>query len=129
VFNEYQSSIGEELVTLLDYKVKEKWELIDESTPMDYEPGGKFYDPEYPDYDPQEYYQRYGLLKAVPRAFLLDEFRKMLEKDPKRMAQELGIEELAFLPKLKPRKQYTLRQLGNYYLGVTSLPLCHLTPF
>jgi len=53
----------------------------------------------------------------IPKEWLLDQFKQMLAENPKLLSQEVGVEELSYLPKLKPKKRYTLKQIGEYYLN------------
>lgn len=50
-----------------------------------------------------------------PKKWVLRQFREMLEKDKHKLADEMGIPEIAYLPKLKPQTRYTLRRIGNFY--------------
>lgn len=53
----------------------------------------------------------------IPKQFVLDQFKQMLTENPKQLSQEVGVEELSYLSKLKPTKRYTLKQIGDYYLN------------
>ena len=54
-------------------------------------------------------------LYEIPKRWLLMQFRKMLEDDPQQLAEDLGVREIAYLPKLKPKIRLMLRQVGIYY--------------
>jgi hypothetical protein len=115
LYNKFRESKGEELIPIMDYKTKKIWKLTHETTPMDFEPGGKYYDPDFTNEEPEYYERVYGQFNAVPKEFLLKHFKKMLEENPKLLSQELGIEEISYLPKLKPKKRYALKMIGDYY--------------
>lgn len=63
--------------------------MVEETTPMDYEPDGRFYDPDFPDYEPEYFERVYGNLDAVPKKFLLEQFRNAGRKSQRRFTVNL----------------------------------------